>query len=60
MRMRSSGLLGANAWCDSCEFEHFTRNAMGLAAIHADMNPGHRTFVEQTISVSYVNENGER
>lgn len=53
MRTRLSAILGANAWCDDCEFEQFKRNAMGLAAIHADSHPGHTTHVEQVLGVTY-------
>jgi hypothetical protein len=53
MRSRKSAILGASAWCDDCKFEPFTRNAMGLAAIHADSHPGHTVHVEQTIGVTY-------
>ena len=52
-RMRKSAILGATAWCDHCDFEPQTRNAMGLAARHVDSHPGHTTHVEQTIGVTY-------
>lgn len=47
-----TGLLGASADCE-CGWKAETRNAMGLAARHADANPSHTVIVEQTIGVTY-------
>lgn len=48
-----SGLLDVRAWCDDCGFEQLERNAVGLAAIHADRNPEHTVHAESTIGVTY-------
>jgi hypothetical protein len=46
-------MLDAHAWCEDCRFEQDERNAMGLAAQHADRHPDHEVHAEQTIGVTY-------
>lgn len=48
-----TGLLAAWAKCRDCRFETNARNALGLAAQHADRHPSHEVHVEQTVGVTY-------
>lgn len=48
-----TGMLDAHAWCEDCRFEQDERNAVGLAAQHADRHPDHEVHAEQTIGVTY-------
>lgn len=52
-RSTHSGIVDAQARCDDCPFAVFTRNAVGLAAQHADSNPDHTVRAEQSMIVIY-------
>lgn len=41
-----SGLIHAIAECEDCEFHVGSKNAMGLAAQHAEANPTHTVHCE--------------
>lgn len=53
MRVKTTGVLGVVAWCDDCDFNQTSKNALPLAAIHVDINPDHTAHVEQTIGITY-------
>lgn len=52
MRKTHTGLAGVTADCKTCGWNAQTRNALGLAAQHADRT-GHEVHVEQTTIIIY-------
>jgi hypothetical protein len=49
---RRSGIIDADARCDDCEWEVFSRNSLGLAAQHHDRT-GHTVHANSTVGVTY-------
>ena len=47
-----SWLLGINAYCETCDFEQYANNAVGLAAQHTEAT-GHTTLCEVTRAVQF-------
>jgi hypothetical protein len=52
-RSKVSRITGAVAHCDDCPFRITTRNAVGLAAQHADRHPTHTVHAEQTLQMIF-------
>jgi hypothetical protein len=52
-RRTHTGIAHAQAECDDCTFRTYTRNSLGLAALHADHHPDHTIRVEQGLVVVY-------
>ena len=52
MRTTYTGVMGANAWCETCSKHWQSRNAIGVAARHHDAT-GHYVQFEQIITGSY-------
>lgn len=50
-----TGILGVHAWCDGrdCGWTLEAKNALAVAARHADAHPDHEVHVEQVLGVTY-------
>jgi hypothetical protein len=53
MKPDSSGVLKGVYGCDNCEFGGEARNAVGIAAQHAEANPTHDVWAEQVTSMNW-------
>jgi hypothetical protein len=58
-RSTHTGLVHAQAKCDDCPWEAGSRNALGLAAQHADRHPDHTVTAEIGRIVIYNRKGSE-
>lgn len=56
--IKLSGVLDSRAKCEDCEWEAFTRNALGLGKLHHNQT-GHSVEIESVLSVSYCLESSK-